>query len=504
MDVDDRKMPQQHEVRLFPTLRISSDREAELRATASLLAMARAVSEFGRSFVRMAGGPVGRLTAYTEVPLTTDAKPGQPPDELRPDGVVRVVRGKREWKALVEVKVGDNALQQDQFDSYHVLASAKGFDAVITISNQPAQSNSLPPLSIDGRRLRRVPVVHFSWERLLSEAQMLSQKKGVADSDQEWMLDEWIKYVGDERSRIIQKPDLGKHWHEVLQAARSGNLHTVSPALEDVVVHWIGFLRKVALRLRAKLGVEVQPKMSRSERLDPSTRIKRLHTHALKDGTLSGLLRIPDAVDDVSIDVLLQSRAVKYRVSVSAPTEGRAATRVKWLTRQLKPFDNAPEDLLVTAEWDQRGLVCQSKLRDLRADDSRLLSDTCGAPVPKSASPRRFILEWTAALPKGRGRSSVRILDGIAANLDRFYQTVVERLVPYVPRAPRLDGAGVAGPEEVTKVQKPKADEVNMAERQAASSQEETTSEHEQSGTNKAQQSGTGTNIDGGARQVTV
>ena len=131
MDVDDPKMLQQHEVRLFPTLRISSDREAELRATASLLAMARAVSEFGRSFVRMAGGPAGRLTAYTEVPLTTDAKPGQPPDELRPDGVVRVVRGKREWKALVEVKVGDNALQQDQFGTRDIEVLLGGTSRVL-------------------------------------------------------------------------------------------------------------------------------------------------------------------------------------------------------------------------------------------------------------------------------------------------------------------------------------------------------------------------------------
>ena len=38
-----------HEVRLFPPIRISSDKEAEQRATAALLAVAKGVSAFGRA-----------------------------------------------------------------------------------------------------------------------------------------------------------------------------------------------------------------------------------------------------------------------------------------------------------------------------------------------------------------------------------------------------------------------------------------------------------------------
>lgn len=57
-----------HEVRLFPTIRISSPREAELRATAALLAIVPAVSELGRAVVKAAGGPFGRIRCYTEVP----------------------------------------------------------------------------------------------------------------------------------------------------------------------------------------------------------------------------------------------------------------------------------------------------------------------------------------------------------------------------------------------------------------------------------------------------
>ena len=46
---------------------------------------------------------------------------------IRPDGIVRAKRGKREWSALVEVKVGDNPLDRDQVDAYHRLAGNEGF-----------------------------------------------------------------------------------------------------------------------------------------------------------------------------------------------------------------------------------------------------------------------------------------------------------------------------------------------------------------------------------------
>ena len=47
------ELEKEPEVRLFPSVHLSSDREAELRATASLLAAIHAVSEFGRRIVSL-------------------------------------------------------------------------------------------------------------------------------------------------------------------------------------------------------------------------------------------------------------------------------------------------------------------------------------------------------------------------------------------------------------------------------------------------------------------
>ena len=330
-----------HEVRLFPSLHISSHKEAEQRATASLLAIIRAVSEFGRAFVQMAGGPKGTLGCYTEVSFEMEG-PGKK-ETARPDGIVRVVRGKTEWKAFVEVKVGNNALEQEQCDLYHSLAKSEGFDALITISNQTALPNSLPPIQIDRRRLRSVPVIHFSWERLLSEARILSLKSLVKDSDQAWMLDEWIKYVAEPASKIIELPDLGEHWNSILKSARDGTLRASSRKLEDVVRHWDGFLRKAAFRLRSKLGVDVEPRMSRAEKIDADVRIKHMRNVALRDGRIQGAFKIPHTAGDLSLELDLRTKAVRYRVDLNPPTSGRGSTRVNWLLRQLRGPARCPQ-----------------------------------------------------------------------------------------------------------------------------------------------------------------
>ena len=423
-----------HEVRLFPTVRISSDREAELRATAALCSMVTAVSEFGRVLVKAAGGPAGRITCYTEISI-----PNQEPDgpELRPDAVVRVVRGKREWVGMVEVKVGDNPLDQSQIDDYHRLAKDNGFDAVITISNQAARPDGLPPLNVDRRRLRSVPMFHLSWDRLLSEARVLTRNEGIADTDQQWMMNEWIRYVADPTSRIISPPTLGEHWNEILRAAREGNLATAARFIPETVGQWEAFLRKLSLRLRAQLGVDVERRLSRIDRKDAGGFIKRVNEEVLRTGILNGTFRVPDAAGDISLELVLQARAVRYRVEIKPPSEGRAQTRVNWLVRQLKG-DGLPSDLVVHVHWDKARITSAGRLTDVREDIGCLLRDPHQRPVPKTAQPRRFSIEWTTGLSKGRGKSTAPILDSIASDLERFYRQVVEVLVPYIPKAPRL------------------------------------------------------------------
>lgn len=424
----------EHEVRLFPSVHISSEREAELRATASLLAVMGAVSEFGRTIVRLSGGPAGRLSCYTEIPFQFGKGSGQAPEELRLDGVLKAERGKTRWVAFVEVKVGGAKLDQEQIDRYHRLARQEGINALITVSNQAARPDGSSPLSLDRRR--NIPAVHFSWERLLREAQVLSRKKAVSDPDQKWMLDEWIRYVEDGDSRIIVPPDLGPKWSEVRKAARTSTLDESSPELQDVARHWVGYLRKAALRLRVKLGVDVEVRMSKKERDDSDLHAQ--NSVDAREGILTGALRIPDAAGDITIRVILPSQSVQYVLQVPAPTEGRQATRIKWLSRQLREDKLPRGELVTTADWTVRGLTTTAPARDYLKDTNRLCLDKLRAPVPKDANPRSFQIIWTRSLSKGGGRSSAPILEGISMGLEEFYHGVVQDIVPFVPKAPRL------------------------------------------------------------------
>ncbi len=437
-----------HETRLFPSAHISSVREAEVRATASFLAMVKAVSEFGRKIVHQAGGPVGQLHCYTEVPFQLRRPGGKKPESIRPDGVLTAIRGKRRWSALLEVKVGKNPLGADQVNKYHKLARQEGFDAVITISNQPAQANGLPPLALDGRRLRSIPVAHFSWERLLSEAQMLSRKKAVSDVDQQWMLDEWIRYIDDPASKIVVPVELGPHWNNVLKAARTGALTQKSPELRDVVAQWIGYLRQVSLRMRAKLGVDVRPKISRADRITPATHVDRLVAQACTKGFLSGTVKIPDAAGDLRVEVFLHSKTVRYSVAVRPPTEGRQKTRLAWLARQLRRSPRLPGGLAVEVQWTKRGVFSASSTDKVIEDPAALLVNDSGAPIPKDLMPKRYVVQLTTKLPRGEGRSSAAVLDGLSKALERFYRGVVEQMVPFVPKAPQLPERPVDGPDD--------------------------------------------------------
>ncbi len=423
-------------VRLFPSSHIKSDREAELRASASLLAMACAVSEFGKRMVRIAGSSAGTISCFTEVSYQLDIGKGKPPKKIRPDGVITVKRGKKCWVALVEVKVGDAKLEPKQVNNYHKLARQIGADAVITVSNQPASQNNQPPVNLDGRN--RIPVTHFSWERLLSEAQILSRKKEVSDEDQKWMLDEWIRFIDDPKSRIIEPPELGTHWHDIINAARTRTLKQSKKGLRDVATNWRGYLRKEAMRLRAELRVDVELSLSRKEKKESDIHIQRLANDALECGKLTGTFDIPDAAGNLYVDLFLESRSVQYSLEVDAPTEGRQATRITWLARQLKRIDKLPADLELIVDWSTRGLSTRVSVSKFVDNPLILLVDENGIALPKDVNPKRFHIQRTTRLVVTRGRSTAPVLDGISNGIKNFYNNVVEGISPFVPRVPQM------------------------------------------------------------------
>ena len=425
------ELENKREVRLFPSVHLSSDREAELRATASLLAAIRVVSEFGRRIVSLSNGPKGQLACHTEVSAKLEEIRGDAPKKLSLDGVLTVKRGKTYWVAFVEVKVGAAKLGKEQIDKYHQLAKQEKADVLITVSNQPARADGGPPLTLD--RQYNIPVVHFSWERLLSEAQVLSEE--VSDPDQKWILTEWSRYVEDTNSRIKIPPDLGPHWGEVLKAAGKNALKESSASLQDVARHWVGYLRKAAFRLRAEKKVDVEVYTSRKAR--ENSDLQAQESVNAQEGTLNGTLRIRGTAGNIEITAILPSKKVQYSLRVAAPTEGQMRTRIGWLSRQLlaKKEKLPSGDLVIVTHWT-KGEPTTVPVHAYLEDSTRLCTYKNGARVPQDAKPRSFQIVWTRPFStgRGRGRPAEHILEGISQDLKEFYCKVVKHIEPFAPQ----------------------------------------------------------------------
>jgi hypothetical protein len=275
-----------HEARLIPTSGINGAEEQERRATSALLAVLGAVKEFGRAFTQPFGAPAGALSCFIEVPFAVGER------RVYPDGLIRVQRGSRVWTALVEVKTGGSRLQAEQLESYLDVARDEGFDCVITISNEIPAVVGQHPTKVDKRKLRRVELHHISWSKVVAEAVMQKEFRGVADPDQAWILGELIRYLEHKKSGALEFDDMGESWVAVRQAVATGTLRPSDKGIAEVVARFDALLRFTSLQLGRQLGREVIPVLSRKEVADPRVRAEALTDSLCKSGVLSCVHRI--------------------------------------------------------------------------------------------------------------------------------------------------------------------------------------------------------------------
>ncbi|MBB5790739.1 hypothetical protein [Jiangella mangrovi] len=412
-----------HEARLIPTSGINGAEEQERRATSALLAVMTAVREFGRALTKPIGAPAGNVETYIEVPFILGEK------KLFPDGLVRVSRGQKSWTALVEVKTGSNELVAEQLENYLDIAREQGFDAVLTISNEIPAIAGQHPTKVDKRKLRKVAMHHLSWTKVLTEAVMQKEFRGIADPDQAWILGELIRYLEHPRSGALEFDDMGETWVGTRNAIAAGTLRPTDNGVSEVANRFDALLRFASLRLGRQLGAEVTPVLARKELADPSLRTQSLIETLAHDGTLCGAIRIPDTVGELVVTADLRAGRLTCHVDVDAPKEGRQTTRVNWLVRQLK---NAPPDLRVEAfVMHGRGAGAAELLKVVRDDPTVLVSDPA-----KDLRSFRVALSLPMGSKRGRGRGS--FIDSLLAAVDTFYGEVIQHVKAWSAAPPRL------------------------------------------------------------------
>jgi hypothetical protein len=412
------------EASLIPTTGIKGGQEQEMRATSATLAVLSAVPEFASAILKPFGAIYGNVETFVEVPF--ESANGK---TIRPDGLIRVSRGKKSWTCLVEVKTGKNDLKIDQLESYLDIARANKFDALVTISNQFSPAVGIHPVKVNGNKLRSVKMFHLSWIALITQAVIQHEHRGVADPDQAWILGELIKYLEHPNSGALEFDDMGPHWVAVRNSARDRSLRKSDAGLDEISNRWIEFMRFLALQLGKDLGAEVTQSLSQQERTDHASRIDTLKNQLELDGTLSGRLRIPDAISDIRVAANLANRLVESSIDVKAPSEGTPRSRITWLLRQLK---DAPDNARIDVRFERRSNTQSNTLTALREDPNNgLLED-------KKVNPREFNIALPAEMGIKKGNLQGSFVESVQTNLQTFYREVVQVLKPWQQSAPKL------------------------------------------------------------------
>jgi hypothetical protein len=408
--------------RLLSTSGIRGTKDQEQRATSALLAVMSAVTPFGRELVAELGGPRGRIETYTEVPLHT-------PDggSVYPDGAIVARRGKTVWSALVEVKTGNSSLDADQVVCYLDAARSEGFDGVLIINNDILGGADDVPISVPKKKLRTVSLWQLSWWRIVTEAVIQHEHRGVSDPEQAWILGELIAYLMHERSGAGELDDMGPSWTTVRDGARHETLSRGQSEVRDVARRWEQFVHYAALGLTQDLGEEVVParvKRQLGQRIDQTVE------ELVDQGCLTMQLKVPRAVGPMELCADLRTRMVTTSVALKAPGEGRPDTRVRWVLRQLR---EAPEDLRVEVRFENTSKSVSALLGEVRDDAQKLLLND----DPKR-NPRQFRLSLSRSMGTKRHNKSGSFIAETRRQAIDFYRELVQNLVEWQPRAPKL------------------------------------------------------------------
>ncbi|MFF0385286.1 TerD family protein [Streptomyces sp. NPDC004286] len=397
------------EARLFPVSALKSDRDREARATSVLLSVMAQVPEFGRRLTAAFGAPAGRMETFTEVTLPHSDSP------RRPDGVIRVERAGKLWTALVETKTNGNALRSDQVQAYMDIAARRGYEAVITLTNDvELEGRPLVDVKIDGRRKHKVALRHLSWAEVAHQAQMLIQHEGVNDAAHAWLLRELLHYVQHENSGCHGFQNMGAAWVPVRNGIDDETLCQGDPRALEVVESWERLVRQVCLRLGGELGHKVLPVQRSRRGTDPAARRALLADQLCDDGRLGAELRIEGMPGVLALTADLRTGRLRTSIEIPAPTQGYPLAAAKRLVRRLA---EAPADLHVETLVEGGGGP-RGTLERLRPEPGDML--------PKSGTPvTGFRLSLLKTMGSTRGNAQSSFIRSVDEAVHRFHRSVV-------------------------------------------------------------------------------
>ena len=413
------------EARLIPVTGLKGDLDQERRTTSAFLAVLVAVPEFARAILEILGAPVGKVSCFVEPEFEFEGR------KIRPDGLIVVERGKTKWATLVEVKTHKNNLQVDQLENYLQICQEHGVPSLLTISNQAVNlTGQHPTEGIDPKKLKKVDMTHLSWVRILTRALMQKEHLGVSDPDQSWILGELIRFLQHPASGALEFVDMGDVWVTVRQATLDSTLTPKDPNIIEVLRNYQALIRFAAFRLSVKLGVEAEEVVPNLVKTDPKKFENDLVMNFIAGGKLSGEIRIPQTISNISVTADLRAGLIECGIYVASPTEGKSLTRINWMLRQIK---EAPGTVRIETKIKRAGKGSPVVM---------LLKEAVEHPEKLLPSDDREILGFTLTVMHKMGNKrndgQGSFIESVLTAIEICYQSLLENIKPWAPKVPKL------------------------------------------------------------------
>ncbi len=336
---------------------------------------------------------------------------------------------------LREAGAGAIALKPDQVQAYMDISARRGYEAVITLSNEVALEGSpLVDVKIDGRRKHKVALWHLSWAEVTYQAQSLIRHEGVGDKVHAWLLQELLHYLQHENSGCHGFQNMGSGWVPVRNGINDETLCKGDPHALDVVESWERLIRQICLSLGGELGQKVLPVQRAKRGADPKARRSHLADQLCLDGRLYAEIRLEGAPGILAISADLRTSKLRSSIEIPAPENGHPLT---WAKRLIRRLAEAPADLHIETLVEGEMGGPRGTLERLRPEPADML--------PKNADAQ--ITGFRLSLFKGMGSSRGNTESGFIRSVDeavhRFYTTVVVHLDrPALQRALSKEHAG--------------------------------------------------------------
>ncbi|MDR3471873.1 MAG: hypothetical protein P4M09_09325 [Devosia sp.] len=413
--------------RLFPVL---ADTSREGRTLSIFLSCFETVDEMGRALLGGLGVKVGartKIETYTEVVL----KKGDGQQAVRPDGLIIVTNGANQWVALVEAKVGNSDLTNEQVEAYLSLAKLNGIDALVTLSNQFASLPTHHPLNIGSVSRRKAALFHWSWMYVVTQSTLLLNNDEVTDREQRVILREMSRFLLHPSSGVRGFDQMPACWTEMVsKVVAGGSVSANTPEAREIIGAWHQEVGNLSLVLSRQLGTSVKVRMSRAHAADPTERQKAAQKALAERAQLTTSLEVPDCAAPIEVCADLRTRSLTISLWLKAPEEPKGAkAKLNWLLRQLHKAE--PAGIHIRSYWPGRAAFTQHPLSALREDP-----DLIGADHPGQS-----LLSFEVILSKDLGSRFAQrknfIVD-LEAAVPEFYLQVAEHVKAWQPRAPRL------------------------------------------------------------------